>query len=172
MGKRVEKKKKKKRDFSFPGLGTRFLAHPGRERARGSAYGPAAAHERGGDGAVREGDGGEGTAVKGRRGVVCGEDDEAADRWGRSCQWERARERGRLAGGAGLSVRERRGAERAGARAEAGRRWAERGGGARARGGGEAAGLGRESAQQGEGRVFLFFFLLSNSYFPFCIFFF
>jgi hypothetical protein len=37
---------------------------------------------------------------------------------------------------------------------------------------GEAAGLGRESAQQGEGRVFLFFFLLYNSYFPFCIFFF
>jgi hypothetical protein len=33
------------------------LAHLGRERARGSAYGPAAAHERGGDGAVREGDG-------------------------------------------------------------------------------------------------------------------
>jgi hypothetical protein len=28
------------------------LAHPGRERARGSAYGPAAAHERGGDGAA------------------------------------------------------------------------------------------------------------------------
>jgi hypothetical protein len=55
MGKRVEKKKK--REFSFPGLGTRFLAHPGRERARGSAYGPAATHERGGDGAVREGDG-------------------------------------------------------------------------------------------------------------------
>jgi hypothetical protein len=49
--------KKKKRDFSFPGLGTRLLAHPGRERARGSAYGPAAAHERGGDSAVREGDG-------------------------------------------------------------------------------------------------------------------
>jgi hypothetical protein len=33
------------------------LAHPGRERARGSAYGPAAAQERGGDGAAREGDG-------------------------------------------------------------------------------------------------------------------
>jgi hypothetical protein len=42
----VEKKKKK--DFSFPGLGTRLLAHPGRERAHGSAYGPAATHERGG----------------------------------------------------------------------------------------------------------------------------
>jgi hypothetical protein len=50
-------------------------------------------------------------------------------------------------------VREGRGAERAGARAEVGRRWAERGG-ARPRGGGKAAGLGRGSAQQGEGRVF------------------
>jgi hypothetical protein len=66
-------------------------------------------------------------------------------------------------------------------------REAERGAGLRARGGrpemgrerrmsagareDEAAGLGRESAQQG-GRVFLFFFLFSNSYFPFCIFFF
>jgi hypothetical protein len=49
-------KRKKKRDFSFPGLGTRFLAHPGRERARESAYGPAAAQERGGDSATREGD--------------------------------------------------------------------------------------------------------------------
>jgi hypothetical protein len=55
MRNRVEKKKKG--DFSFPGLGKRFLAHPGRERARGSAYGPAAAHERGGDSTVREGDG-------------------------------------------------------------------------------------------------------------------
>jgi hypothetical protein len=55
MGKKVEKKKK--RDFSFPGLRTRLLAHPGRERARGSAYGPAVAHERGGDDPVREGDG-------------------------------------------------------------------------------------------------------------------
>jgi hypothetical protein len=50
-------KRKKKREFFFPGLGTRFLAHPGGERARGSAYGPAAAQERGGDGAAREGDG-------------------------------------------------------------------------------------------------------------------
>jgi hypothetical protein len=87
----------------------------------------------------------------------------------------------RLTGGAGLPVG-------AGARERAAGRWgwlvSEReagcGAGWRARGGrpergregGEAAGLGRESAQQGEGRVFLFFFLLSNSYFPFCIFFF
>jgi hypothetical protein len=68
-------------------------------------------------------------------------------------------------------VRERRSAERAGACAEAGREWAERGG-VRAREGGGVAGLGRESAQQGEEKAFLFFFLLSNSYFPFCIFFF
>jgi hypothetical protein len=37
--------KKKKRDISFAGLGEGFLAHPGRERARGRAYGPTAAHE-------------------------------------------------------------------------------------------------------------------------------
>jgi hypothetical protein len=37
---------------------------------------------------------------------------------------------------------------------------------------GGATGLGRDSVQQGEGRVFLFFFLLSNSHFSFCIFFF
>ena len=37
---------------------------------------------------------------------------------------------------------------------------------------GEAAGLGRDSVQQGEERVFPFFFLLSNFYFPFCPFFF
>jgi hypothetical protein len=44
MRKKVEKKKK--RDLSFAGLGEGFLVHPGRERARGRAYGPAAAHER------------------------------------------------------------------------------------------------------------------------------
>ena len=37
---------------------------------------------------------------------------------------------------------------------------------------GEAAGLGQDSVQQGEEKAFLFFFLLSNSYFPFCPFFF
>jgi hypothetical protein len=37
---------------------------------------------------------------------------------------------------------------------------------------GEAAGLGRDSVQQGEEKAFLVFFLLSNSYFPFCTFFF
>ena len=105
--------------------------------------------------------------MKGRR-----KDDEAADKRGYSARGsERAREREQLTGGVALPERERRGAKRAGARAEAGRRWAA-GGGARARERGEAAGLGRESAQQGEGRVFLFFFLLFNSYFPFCPFFF
>jgi hypothetical protein len=45
-------------------------------------------------------------------------------------------------------------------------------GGVRARKGGRSRGLGRESAQQGEEEAFLFFFLLSNSYFSFYIFFF
>ena len=62
------------------------------------------------------------------------------------------------------------GEERAGARAEAGRRWAESGG-VRARGRGEVAGLGRDSVQQGEEGAVPFFFLLSNFYFPFCPFF-
>jgi hypothetical protein len=102
------------------------------------------------------------TSVKRRR-----KDDEATDQRGRSARGsERARERaadgwGRLASerGAGL------------ARAEAGRRWAESGG-ARRVGKGEVAGLGWFSVQQGEGKVFPFFFLLSNFYFPFCPFFF
>jgi hypothetical protein len=42
----------------------------------------------------------------------------------------------------------------------------------RGREGEVAAGLGRESAQQGGRKVFLFFFLFSKTYFPFCIFFF
>jgi hypothetical protein len=50
-----------------------------------------------------------------------------------------------------------------------GRGWCEEGG---ARGKGEVAGLGRDSVQQGEEKAFLFFFLLSISYFPFCPFFF
>jgi hypothetical protein len=102
------------------------------------------------------------TSVKRRR-----KDDEATDQRGRSARGsERERERaadgwGRLASerGAGL------------ARAEAGRRWAESGG-ARRVGKGEVAGLGWVSVQQGEGKVFPFFFLLSNFYFPFCPFFF
>ena len=42
----------------------------------------------------------------------------------------------------------------------------------RGREGEAVAGLGRDSVQQGEEKAFLFFFLLSNSYFPFCPFFF
>jgi hypothetical protein len=107
--------------------------------------------------------------VKGRRGIVCGEDDEAADRWGRSASEASARER--AAGRWGWLVSERGGVRsglaRARRQAGSGPREEERG-----REGGKAAGLGRESAQQGEEKVFLFFFLLSNSYFPFCIFFF
>jgi hypothetical protein len=83
-------KRKKKREFSFPGLGTRFLAHLGRERARGSAYGPAAAHERGGDGAVREGDGVATSPLASKSGG--GENGAAARRCGEPA------ERGRRAG--------------------------------------------------------------------------
>ena len=105
--------------------------------------------------------------MKGRR-----EDDETADKRGHTTSGsERARERGRLTGGDGSSVRGRESAGRAGVRVGAGRKWAEGRMSASARGD-EAAGLGRESTQQGGERVFLFFFLFSNSYFPFCIFFF
>jgi len=55
MEKGVEKKRR--RDFPLSGLGARILAHPGRERARGGAFGPAAAHERGNGAAVGGGDG-------------------------------------------------------------------------------------------------------------------
>jgi hypothetical protein len=103
------------------------------------------------------------TSVRGRR-----KDDEATDQRGHSARGsERARER--AADGWGRLASERDAGCGAGwrARAEAGRRWAERGG-AQARGKGEVAGLGRDSVQQGEEKAFLFFFLLSNSYFPFC----
>jgi hypothetical protein len=60
------------------------------------------------------------TAVKGRR-----EDDEVADKRGHTARGsERARERERLTGGAALPVRGRESAGWAGARVEAGRRWA------------------------------------------------
>jgi hypothetical protein len=107
--------------------------------------------------------------VKGRRGVVCGEDDEATDRWGRSASGsERAREGGWQVGLA--CQRERGSAERAGARAEAGREWAE--GGARAREGGGVAGVGPRFGPTGQGEGFSFFFLLFKPHFPFCPFFF
>jgi hypothetical protein len=103
------------------------------------------------------------TSVRGRR-----KDDEATDQRGHSARGsERARER--AADGWGCLASERDAGCGAGWRAcaEAGRRWAERGG-ARARGKGEVAGLGRDSVQQGKEKAFLFFFLLFNSYFPFC----
>jgi hypothetical protein len=110
--------------------------------------------------AMAGGDHGEGT-VGGRR---------TADKRGHPASGgERASERGRLTGGDGLPERGREGIGRAGARAEAGRKWAERGGECgRERGG---RGFGLENGPAG-GRVFLFFFLFSKSYFPFCIFFF
>jgi hypothetical protein len=106
------------------------------------------------------------TAVKGRW-----KDDEAADKRGHSARGsERARER--AADGWGHFASEREAGCGAGwrARAEAGQRWAERGG-ARARGGG-GRGFGLGKGPAGGRRVFLFFFLFSKSYFPFCIFFF
>jgi hypothetical protein len=107
---------------------------------------------------------------RGRQCVVRVEDDEAADRWGRSAS-EREREEW-LAGGAGSSAREREGsAERLRAR-EAGRQWAERGK-ARARGVGEAAAAWAGFAPAGGRRrafSFSFYFLIPISifvYFPF-----
>jgi hypothetical protein len=82
------------------------------------------------------------------------------------CQWKRARERGRLAGGAGLSVRGRRSAEWAGLRAEAGREWAERGG-ARPREGG-SRGFGPRVGPAGGGggfSLFSFYSLIPISHF-------
>ena len=96
MEKRGEEGKRKE-NSSFPGLGTRLLAHPGRERARGSAYGPAAAHERGGDDAVREGDGvaaGPLASESGGRKRRCGQ---TAWRTGRAR--EKSRSPGKLDGG-------------------------------------------------------------------------
>jgi hypothetical protein len=103
----------------------------------------------------------EGTAVGGDRGEPYAGRTTKRLTGGASLQWERARERERLAGGAGLSVRGKQSAERAGVRAEAGRRWAERGGGARARGGrgrGFVPGIGPTEG----GKFFFFFFLPSQ----------
>jgi hypothetical protein len=109
--------------------------------------------------------------VKGRRGVVCGEDDEAADRWGRSASGsERAREGGWQVGLACQREREgaRNGLARARRQAGSGPREEERG---RERGG-ESRVLGRDSVQQGRERVFPFSFYFSNPISPFCFFFF
>jgi hypothetical protein len=72
-----------------------------------------------------------------------------------------AREREQLTGGDVSPVRGRESAGRAGARAGAGRKWAEgrRSAGAR---GDAAAGLGRETAQQGGGGFFSFSFYFLN----------
>jgi hypothetical protein len=104
--------------------------------------------------------------VRGRR-----KDDEATDQRGHSARGsERARERaadgwGRLASereaGCGAGWRARGGRPKMGRKRRSAGAWE-----------GEAAGLGRDSVQQGEEKAFLFFFLLSNSYFPFCPFFF
>ena len=103
------------------------------------------------------------TSARGRR-----TDDEAADLWGRLVRGsECARER--AADGWGRLVSEREGGVWSGCRARGSRPKLGR---MRARGKGEVAGLGRVLVQQGEEKAFLFFFLLSNSYFPFCIFFF
>jgi hypothetical protein len=104
--------------------------------------------------------------VRGRR-----KDDEATDQRGHSARGsERARERaadgwGHLASerdvGCGAGWRARGGRPKMGRERRSAGAWE-----------GEVAGLGRDSVQQGEEKAFLFFFLLSNSYFPFCPFFF
>ena len=106
------------------------------------------------------------TSARGRR-----TDDEATDSWGRLVRGsERARER--VADGWGRLVSEREGGVWSGCRARGSdRSWAECGG-VRARGKGGLRVLGRDSVQQGEERVFPFFFLLFKSHFPFCPFFF
>jgi hypothetical protein len=108
--------------------------------------------------------------------AVRGEGDRVADWRGRLVSDARARESEGECGwqvGSGRSERqrervrererEREHAGRAGARGEAGRRWAE-GEGDCARGEGEAAGMGRKLAQPVEER-FLLFFLFSFSIF-------
>jgi hypothetical protein len=101
---------------------------------------------------------------RGRWRVVREEDDKAADRWGWSAS-ERERARG-----SGLQVGPTRHRERGrGAgwlRARGSRLAMGRKGGVRARGGGRRPRNGLNPAQQG-GEGFLFFFLFSNSYFPF-----
>jgi hypothetical protein len=76
-----------------------------------------------------------------------------------------ARERGRLTGGDALPAREVRGEERAGARAEADRRWAESGG-ARARGKGGGHGLGPGFGPAGGGESFSLFLITFYFLFP------
>jgi hypothetical protein len=106
------------------------------------------------------------TSARGRR-----TDDEATDSWGRLVRGsERARER--VADGWGRLVSEREGGVWSGCRARGSRPKL----GRKRRSAGAWEGglrvLGRDLVQQGEERVFPFFFLLFNSHFPFCPFFF
>jgi hypothetical protein len=106
---------------------------------------------------------------RGRRRIVREEDDEAADRWGRSAS---KREHARGSGWQVGPVRQReRGRGAAAARAGTCRQWAESGGaGAR---GGRRARHGLNPAQHGGERVFSFsFFIFLIPISHFCIFFF
>jgi hypothetical protein len=116
---------------------------------------------------VRRGDG-EGTSMRGRRCIVREEDD-AADRWGRSAsERERARERGWQVGLACQRERRRGARERLCAR-EWADYWAE--GRTRGREGeGRRPRHGPDLAQQGGGKSFFFFFLFSITHFHFCSF--
>jgi hypothetical protein len=106
------------------------------------------------------------TLARGRR-----TDDKATDSWGRLVRGsERARER--VADGWGRLVSEREGGVWSGCRARGSR---PKMGRMRRSAGAWEGGLrvlGRDLVQQGEERVFPFFFLLLNSHFPFCPFFF
>jgi hypothetical protein len=104
--------------------------------------------------------------MKGRR-----EDDETADKRGHTASGsERARER--AADGWGRFASEREGERRAGWRARGRRPKMGRGKNERGRAGRCGCGFGPGNGPAGGRRVFLFFFLFSKSYFPFCIFFF
>jgi hypothetical protein len=106
---------------------------------------------------------------RGRRSVVREEDDDAADRWGRSAsERERAREREWLAGGAGLSARESEGGASGCAR-ESGPANGPKKGKRGREGEGRRLRPRPDSAQQG-GELSLFFFLFSKSHFHFCSF--
>jgi hypothetical protein len=107
----------------------------------------------------------EGTAVRGRRCVVREEDD-AADRWGRSAsERERASERGWRVGLARKRERERVRGARGRLCARAGRLMGRRGECAGAGKGGGRPRHGPDLAQQGES--FFFFFLFSITHFIF-----
>jgi hypothetical protein len=106
---------------------------------------------------------------RGRRCIVREEDD-AADRWGRSVsERERARERGWQVG---LACQRERGGERAGGFARgSGPAIGPKGGRAGARDGGRRPRHGLDLAQQGGEELFLFLFIFNNS-FPFLFLFF